>query len=382
MRSLVALAMTGRPAFVDELRRAWDAGDAVLPLDPRLPPPARRRLVEELAPEVVVDDTGTRSRLRNGVPVEGGDALVVATSGTTGAPKGVVLTHEAVRASAIATSERLGVDPAVDTWLACLPLAHVGGLSVVTRAIVTGTSVEVQARFEAGDVERAARERGATLVSLVPTALARLGGAAGAFRRILLGGSAPPPELPSNVVTTYGMTETGSGVVYDGAPLDGVEVRIGDGEEVLVRGPMLLRAYRDGSDPKRADGFLATGDAGYIEGGLLHVHGRLSDLVVTGGENVWPAAVERVLRSHPAVRDVAVTGRADPEWGERVVALVVPEDGDGDGPEPSLEALRELVKEHLGPWAAPRELVLVRDLPRSPAGKVLRRSSGGPAPAP
>lgn len=384
MRRLVALAMAGGPRFVEQLRRAWDAGDAVLPVDPRLPATARERLLDVMAPGAVVGEDGECVEVTGGIPVEAGDAIVVATSGTTGDPKGVVLTHDAVAASAVATSRQLGVDPTSDRWLACLPLAHIAGLSVVTRAMVSGTSLEVLARYEAEEVLRAATERGATLVSLVPTTLARLGEGAGAYRKILLGGSSPPAGLPPHVVTTYGMTETGSGIVYDGFPLEGVEVRIGDGEEVLVRGPMLLRAYRDGTDPRCPDGFFPTGDAGGLTDGRLHLHGRLTDLVISGGENVWPEAVEAVLRRHPAVADVAVVGRPDPEWGERVVAVVVPIDAapEGGAGAPSLAELRELAKEHLGPWAAPRELVVAGELPRTSGGKLRRAELGDLFPAP
>ena len=167
----------------------------------------------------VVDDSGTTVTLEDGRPVEPGDALVVATSGSTGIPKGVVLTHAAVHASAVASSARLGVTQD-DHWLACLPVAHVGGLAVVTRAMVMGTSLTVLPGFDPAAVMAV----GASHVSLVATALRRIDPAA--FRLIVLGGAAPPSSLPPNVVTTYGMTETGSGVVYDGRPLDGVEVRI------------------------------------------------------------------------------------------------------------------------------------------------------------
>jgi O-succinylbenzoic acid--CoA ligase len=221
-------------------------------------------------------------------------------------------------------------------------------------------------------------------VSLVATTLRRLGpvGAA-AYRTILLGGSAPPAELPANVVTTYGMTETGSGVVYDGRPLDGVEVRIGDAPgaghagEILLHGPMLLRAYRDGTSPLDGDGWLATGDAGRLtHDGRLEVLGRLSDLVITGGENVWPSAVEAVLARHPAIGEVAVAGLPDPEWGERLVAFVVVQPASAASPmaapAPVLDELRELVSGELGPWAAPKELVLVEALPRTAIGKIRR----------
>lgn len=351
MNRLVAIPANGAQ-LVEALQRAWDAGDAVLPLDPRLPAPAQRAVLEA-------------ARLDE--PVEPGDALVIATSGTTGTPRLVVHTHASVAASARATSAALGVDPGRDRWLACLPLVHVGGLSVVTRALVTGTPLVVHDRFDAPAVEEAARA-GCTLTSLVPTALARVD--ATGFRRVLMGGQAPPPDRPANVVVTYGLTETGSGVVYDGRPLADVEVRIADDGEIHLRCPMSLRAYRDGHDPKDAAGWLRTGDLGRLRpDGTLHVDGRHGDLIITGGENVWPAPVERVLGTHPAVAEVAVIGRPDPEWGQRVVAIVVPVD---PGRPPRLEELREHAKAELPAFAAPTVLELVATLPRTASGKVRR----------
>jgi O-succinylbenzoic acid--CoA ligase len=372
MPELVALPVPS-PSFVDQLQRAWDAGHAVFPLDLRLSVPAQERVLDAMAPAWIGASEDGWTRRAGGRPVEDGDALVVATSGTTGAPRGVVLTHDAVRASAEATSERVGVDPRDDRWLACLPLSHVGGLSVVTRAIVTNTPLEVLPAFEVDDVEAAAR-RGCTLVSLVPTALRRIDAAS--FRLIVLGGAAPPEVLPPNAVTTYGMTETGSGVVYDGLPLDGVEVAIDDDDgTILLKGPMLLRCYRDGVDPKLSGSWLSTGDVGELtDEGRLVVHGRRGDLIITGGENVWPEPVERVLATVVGVADVAVAARDDPEWGQRVVAFVVP---DSSGP-PALDALRSAVKEALAAHAAPRELVLIDEVPRTALGKVRRAALPAP----
>jgi o-succinylbenzoate---CoA ligase len=367
---LVALALPGGPAFVDALRRAWDDGHAAFPLDLRYPPALARAILDAVAPAWIAGADGERVGRSGSRPVDDGDALVVATSGSTGEPKAVVLTHDAVAASAWATSERLEVDPTSDVWLACLPLAHVGGLSVVTRALVTGTPLQVLPGFDTDHVATS----GATLVSLVPAALRRIDPAP--FRWIVLGGSAPPMVLPANVVTTYGMTETGSGVVYDGVPLDRVEVRVDGHGEIALRGPMLLRAYRDGSDPKDRDGWFATGDLGAWDAasGRLSVHGRRGDLIITGGENVWPEPVERVLLTHPGVADVAVAGLEDAEWGQVVTAYVVPAD---TGAIPTLDELRAHSKTELPAHFAPRRVVVVTTIPRTALGKVRRNELVG-----
>ncbi len=158
--------------------------------------------------------------------------------------------------------------------------------------------------------------------------------------------------------------------MYDGRPLDGVEVRFTPDDEILLRAPMLLRCYRDGTDPRDAEGWLPTGDVGgWAEDGRLRVHGRRGDLIVTGGENVWPDPVEARLGAHPAVADVVVAGRDDEEWGQRVVAFVVPRATAG---RPSLDDLREWVKAELPAWCAPRELVLLDGIPRTALGKPRR----------
>jgi O-succinylbenzoic acid--CoA ligase len=276
--------------------------------------------------------------------------------------------------------------------MACLPLAHIGGLSVVTRSIVTGTPVVVLPGFEAEVVEQAGRSGQVSHVSLVATALQRLDPSV--FTCVLLGGSRVPDALPPNAFATYGMTETGSGVVYDGWPLDGVELSFrppagadprrevrtdggaDDDNEILIRAPMLLRCYRGADDDGRVTGpdgardWFATADAGHLDAdGKLVVSGRIDDVITTGAEKVWPDVVERILMAHPGVAEVAVWKRPDPEWGERVVAWVVPNDGG-----PSLEELRRMVAESLAPWAAPKELILVDDLPRNTGGKIRRRA--------
>jgi len=399
MPSLVALDLPGGPAFVDALLRVWDRGDAAMPLDRRLPQPAAQAVLDALRPGAIIGADGERRSLAGGRPVDPGDALVLATSGSTGQPKGVVLTRDAVAASAHATNTRLAVDPATDIWLACLPLAHIGGLAVVTRALHNDTPVRVFDRFDPSAVGAAAASSAdsgrSVLVSLVAAALSQVDVAG--FRAILLGGAAPPGALPEQVVVTYGMTETGSGLVYDGIPLDGAEIAVEpvisdetrfpvpDDQftpptdqptldehtgQILVRGPMLFRAYRDERPARRADGWFATGDAGHIDSdGRLHVLGRIAEVIVTGGEKVWPAHVERILGTLPGVGAVAVAGYRDQKWGQRVVAYVVPR---RDVSPPALEEVRAAVKTVAAPWAAPRQLVIVPDLPRTANGKVRR----------
>lgn len=359
MRRLVALDLPGGRRFVDELQRAWDTGDAVLPLDQRFDATAKSNLIRDFGASTVVDAKGSSS-VESGWPVEDGDALVMATSGTSGVAKGVVLSHDALMASARASSSALRVNDH-DHWLACLPLSHVGGLSVVVRSLVMGTPLTVHDGFDAESVTRAARS-GCTLVSLVPATLARIDPSL--FRVILLGGSRPPTGRPSHVVATYGMTETGSGVVYDGRPLDGVEISIGDDDEILIRCPMLMRGYRDGSSTIDAGGWLHTGDAGVFADGLLEVTGRLDDLIKTGGEKVWPDAVEKAIADLVDSTRSCVVGVEDPEWGQRVV-IVTTADLD-------LTTIKAKVRESLPAYCAPKNIVRVDALPTTAIGKIRR----------
>jgi o-succinylbenzoate---CoA ligase len=319
-------------------------------------------------------DPAVLQALRADEPVDDDIAAVVPTSGSTGDPKGVLLSADALRASAAATEERIG---AAGQWLLAIPTTHVGGLQVLVRSVLAGTRpVQVEARTSVTTFEAAAaRMTGARrYVSLVPTQLRRLAGSAALqdFDAVLLGGAAAPPALLEQaraagvrVVTTYGMSETSGGCVYDGVPLTGVGVELGEGGRIRIRGPVLATAYRHGllRDP---DGWFTTSDVGSWRDGRLVVLGRADDVVVTGGENVAPAAVEAALRTHPSVVDVAVVGVPDVEWGQRVVAVVVLR-----GPL-SLDEARDVVAGPLPRAAAPRELRVVDALPLLPSGKVDR----------
>lgn len=375
MNRLIALDLPGGADFVLALRRCWADGDAVLVLDPRLPAIARTALIGAARPHHAITAPGADPIPLDPAapPVADGDALVVTTSGSTGEPKVLVHTHDSLLAHARAVHERLEVDPARDRWLATLPLNHLGGFGVVARSVLTGTPVEVEPSFDADTVAAAPDRYGTTLVSLVATALDRVDPTP--FRWVVLGGSADPVVRPPNVVRTYGLTETGGGVVYEGVPLDGVEVRIDDAGEIAIRSATIARGRRgaDGEVIGLVDdgGWLPTGDLGrWGDDGRLLIEGRADDLIVTGGENVWPGPVEDVLRTHPLVADVLVTGELDPEWGQRVVAIVVPL---AASTPPSLASLRDHVKERLPAYCAPHDLRLVTQIPRTTLGKVIRR---------
>ena len=362
MARLVALDLPGGPDLVRAVADTWEKGDAVFPVDQRLPTAERAKVLENVRPTHVLSDGGLRQAYR-GVPVETGDALVIATSGTSGSPKAVVLTMSAVEAAAAMTSLAIGVAGG-DRWLLCLPAAHIGGFGVVARSLLTETPLEALSGFDAALVTKAGLE-GATLVSLVPAVLGRFDPTI--FRLILLGGSAIPTDRPPNTVATYGLTETAGGVVYNGVPLPEVEVRIDQAGQILLRTPTSLRGYRDGTDPHDADGFLPTGDAGHFEDGLLTVEGRLDDLIITGGQKVWPERIEAVLMTHPAVAAVRVIGTPDPEWGHLVTVQIV-----SGGVAPDLDELRGLVKDTLPAYMAPRRMELVDAADIMSSGKIRR----------
>jgi o-succinylbenzoate---CoA ligase len=370
MRAL--LARYG-PELVDALAAAVaGSGPAVLPLPDG------------------ADGDRLRAALRPDLPVEAGVALVVPTSGSTGDPKGVLLTGAALEASAAATERRLG---GPGRWLLALPVTHVAGLQVVLRALRAGGPPVVDPDFVAGT---AALGAGRRYTSLVPTQLHRLMAAGPAtldalrsYAVVLLGGAAAPPGLVAAaraagiaVVVTYGMSETCGGCVYDGLPLDGVTVDLADGGRIRLAGRVLASGYRlrpELTAQAFAGGRYVTGDVGELCGGRLVVLGRADEMLLTGAEKIAPAAVEAALAEHPAVAEAAVVGVADPEWGQRVVAVVVLR----DGARLTLDQAREQVASRLPRHAAPRELRIVDRLPLLPSGKPDRRAlHGAPDPVP
>jgi len=368
----VGLALPAGEELCVALHGCLLIGAVVVPIDLRLA--AQERAAVAAGTSLVVDEPlgseDGRPATDAGHDLDA-TAIVVHTSGSTGAPRPVELTYGNWLWSALGSAVALGVDPR-DRWLCTLPPTHVGGLSILLRSAIYGTGVVLHERFE---TERVLAElddpAGPTLVSLVPTTLARLLDAGlrdpPALRWALLGGAPLPPALLERaaaaavpVASTYGLTEACSQVATHGVPLFCTRVRLSEQGEILVAGPTVAPA----SGP-----VLHTGDLGRIdERGRLVVTGRVSDTIVTGGENVVPAEVEAVLAAHPAVAEAAVHGRADPEWGEAVVATVVLR----PGAQATAEALRRHCAARLAAFKVPKAVAFAPALPRTASGKVAR----------
>lgn len=344
------------------IRQCVQTGEAFCVLDQRLSPRRRDEELSLLGATAILDAEGRRSR-NEGLLVDDDVGLVMLTSGSSGVPKAAELTWGALRASAELTQRTLRADTS-PVWFPCLPANHIGGLAVLLRAILSDATLY----WSPTTTIDQAPEFGATHVSLVRTQLARHD--VSGYYRVLLGGARPPGDLPPNVLTTWGMTETGSGIVYDGVPLAGVDVASVNGE-LAVRSPTLFRSYRAGPRPSvigpdERDGWFPTGDGGDVIDGRVRVRGRLGFVIITGGEKLWPEDLEAVLAPLSHVRDVAVTSDDDPEWGERVVALVVSDGVNID------DAIGAAASERIGPWAKPKVIRYVAAIPRTGNGKIRR----------
>jgi O-succinylbenzoic acid--CoA ligase len=326
--------------------------------------------------------------LRAGEAIDDDIALVVTTSGTTGPPKGALLTAAALHASASATHRRLG---GPGRWLLALPPYHIAGVQVLVRSALAGSApveLDVSSGLTVGDLPAAVNHLGSgrRYTALVATQLGKAltdGAATAALAEldaVLLGGGPAPRSLLSSaakagisVVRTYGMSETAGGCVYDGVPLDGVQLRLAADSRIALGGDTIAVGYRNPVDPDpfAEPGWFVSDDYGAIDdAGVLSVLGRADDAISSGGLTVLPQLVETALSTHTALSDCAVFGVNDDRLGQRVVAAVVVADG---CPAPSLAALRTHVAQTLDATAAPRELHIVDALPMRGIGKVDRR---------
>jgi O-succinylbenzoic acid--CoA ligase len=397
----VAIALPGGLGFAQALHACLLLGAVAVPVDVRAP--AREREQMSAGAGVVVNEPLSRDRGRSRAsqpePARArrhdlaAPAVVMHTSGTSGSPRAVELTYGNLLWSALGSAAALDLD-ARERWLCALPVCHVGGLSILVRSAIYATTAVVHARFDADHALAALREERITLVSVVATTLTRLldaGLARPPSLRCALTGGGPVPsplvdradeaEVPLSL--TYGLTEAcsqvtttpvcelGRGGPAPGPPLfctrvavAGERVTTAPAGEILVAGPTVAPGAVEG------DGWLHTGDLGRIdERGRLHVTGRCSEVIISGGENVAPAEVEAVLEAHPDVLEAAVLGRADGEWGEAVTALVVARPGCAPGP----QELRDHCAGALAPYKVPREIVLREGpLPRTSSGKLAR----------
>ena len=381
---LLAVDVPAGPAWVPLLHRFWSERIAFMPLDERLPESERRRLLDLARPAAVLGAGGGATVYAGAEPVEHEVAIVMATSGTSGAPRLVGLSRDAILAAVVGSRAALAAagHHVSARLVSCLTPAHIGGLLVLLRSEIDQVPVVVHERFDAGRLARDSPS-GST-VSLVPAMVARLvrdGADLDRLGAVLVGGGALDPglraeaeSLGATIVETYGLTESCGGVVYDGVVFEGTDVRIGEAGRIELRGPTIMQGYR--GDPTAtgeafdARGWLRTADAGSIDDdGRLRVAGRLDDAIRTGAETVWPLEVERALATHSKVAEVAVAGRPHLEWGQQVVAFVVSRSIDDA---PSLQELRDHASERVARHKAPRELVLVHELPRTPGGKLRR----------
>jgi o-succinylbenzoate---CoA ligase len=388
LHALLLPPAAGAGRLLDALAAALDgSGPAILPLDPALPPASVADLLHAFTPATVeTQDGAIRWRPdddRPAAPGAGedlpdGTAVVIATSGSTGEPKGVQLSAGALRASARASLDRIGARPGA-RWLCALPTSHIAGLGVLVRSLVSGTTPVVVDRLDPAQRDLAAF--GCDYTSLVPAQLRRMlevGAGVSAFGAILLGGAAIPSGLlagaraaGAKVITTYGMSETCGGCVYNHVPLDGVNVRTAPDGRIQVTGPTLFSGYRNRPDLTELaigeDGWFTTSDLGRVgPDGRLLVDGRADDMINTGGHKVSPHEVAAILETCPTVREAAVFGEPDSQYGQRVTAVVVPASFSSP---PRLEELRAAVQQRLPGYAAPRALFIVRQMPLLSSGK-------------
>jgi o-succinylbenzoate---CoA ligase len=388
--STVALTMHPGREQVVLVHALMKLGAILLPLGPKMTVEERAALVAVEEPALDLADPGELTQTEADLPLLGEhdmDDVVcrLLTSGSSGRPHPVGLTYGNFLWSAVGSGFNIGVQPE-DRWLCCMPLSHVAGLGIVMRSAIYGTTAVLHDGFDVDRVAAALADDRISVISLVATMLTRLleAGADLSGPRAVLVGGGPVPEDPleeaighgATVVQTYGLTEACSQVTTlapgearrklgsAGRPLLTTHLRIQDGE-ILVQGPTVAPGHAD------ADGWLHTGDLGRIdEDGFLYVDDRIDDMIVSGGENVVPAEVEKVLLRHPEVADAAVVGREDPEWQQAVTAIVVLEDGSEVTP----DELRRHCAEALAGFKVPKRVELAAALPRTPSGKLMRRA--------
>jgi o-succinylbenzoate---CoA ligase len=396
----VALRAPNGPGFVVAVHAVMRLGAVLVPINTRLTPIEVDWQRADAEPVMLLDEAAANGLLQSPAspPLDREFNLdephsIIYTSGTSGRPKGAILTYGNHWWSAVASALNLGLAPG-DGWLASLPLFHVGGLAILLRGVIYGMTAVVHPRFDPALANQAIDDGSVSIVSVVSAMLDRMLAERGerpypsTLRCVLLGGGpAPLPLLEraqraaAPVVQTYGLTETASQVATlapedavrklgsVGKPLMGSQIRIEADDEICVRGPTVSPGYLHHAQATR-DGWLRTGDLGYLDDeGYLYVLDRRDDLIVSGGENVYPSEVEAALLAHPAVEDAGVIGLEDATWGRTVAALVKLQPGRVAG----AEELMAFCRQRLAGYKVPRRIDFGEALPRNAAGKLVRR---------
>ncbi len=377
MNNLVAIDLPQTQDLLKLIASIWDDGDAIYFIDQRFSDKLKQQAIDSVRPKYLINLEG-KCELNNSIEVCHGDALIISTSGTTGKPKALIHTFDSLKSHSRLVNEYLKINSQKDKWIACLPLNHIGGLGVVLRSMFENFEVAILEKPDPKRINDLNRE-GFNLISLVITILSKID--ISHFKAVVLGGMAEPEKTQDNVFATYGLTETGGGVVYNGQTLNKVSIRIDkDSSLISVKTPTLFRGYRSlfnetlhvyeisaqGIEPELTDGYFQTSDCGFFDNDRLKILGRTDDVINTGGEKIWPGTIESEISAIEGIIEVAVVPVADVKWGHKIVAAITKQ------PQSKITVteIANVIRDSLSDWAVPKEIKFVQELPKTSIGKI------------
>jgi O-succinylbenzoic acid--CoA ligase len=377
VNNLVAIDLPQTQDLLKLIASIWDDGDAIYFIDQRFSDKLKQQAIDSVRPKYLINLEG-KCELNNSIEVCHGDALIISTSGTTGKPKALIHTFDSLKSHSRLVNEYLKINSQKDKWIACLPLNHIGGLGVVLRSMFENFEVAILEKPDPKRINDLNRE-GFNLISLVITILSKID--ISHFKAVVLGGMAEPEKTQDNVFATYGLTETGGGVVYNGQTLNKVSIRIDkDSSLISVKTPTLFRGYRSlfnetlhvyeisaqGIEPELTDGYFQTSDCGFFDNDRLKILGRTDDVINTGGEKIWPGTIESEISAIEGIIEVAVVPVADVKWGHKIVAAITKQ------PQSKITVteIANVIRDSLSDWAVPKEIKFVQELPKTSIGKI------------